>query len=695
MPGRSGLPIVDHPEDVDADRRRRGERRVRRDRPRAAGLAGRGGGDGGRPRPRDPRRRRRATCRGARLHLTHLSTAGALDARPRGQGAPACRSPATSRRITWRSPTSGSPGRGAGPGRRSAEAGRTRGATGRSSPRRSTRRCGSTRRCASPTMRRPAWRPSLDGTADAIATDHAPHTEVDKDGRVRPGRERHQRASRRRSGWSSRPSTRAAPARAGDRGADDRPGRVLGPRCVSTPPAIVEGAPADLVVFDRSRAWTVSRRRAGVEGQEHAAARSGAPWPRPDDHRRRPARLRGLRDISRSARSASRRSSGSPSGPGVAHARRSAKVRSMSRPAELADYEERAVLARDDARAARSARARPARHRRRRRHRRWLHRARGGPRAGRRGASVVLLEAEHARLGRLDAERRHRAIPASSGAPRARRSATARSSARASTASRSRRTTLVATLIGRRGHRRRLPRVRLPRARLGAVPRRDFDRRPRTRSRRSASPAHVVPRDELRDEIGTDAYHGGLVVEAGGGAPPGEVLRGSRVARRARRRRPPRGRPGPVDPAPGGRPLRRRDRARRDPRPRRPRRHERLHGRRRPRAAAPDHPDRQLHHRHRAAARGPRARALADAAGCSSTRRTSCTTGTCHADRRMLFGGRALVLPTIDRRGRRALLQRGMVEVHPQLAGTASVRVGRQGRLHVRPDAACRALGRA
>ena len=66
-----------------------------------------------------------------------------------------------------------------------------------------------------------------------------------------------------------------------------------------------------------------------------------------------------------------------------------------------------------------------------------------------------------------------------------------------------------------------------------------------------------------------------------------------------------------LDPAPGRRPLRRRDVPRRDPGPRRVRRHERLHGRRRPVAASPDHGHRLVHHRLRAAAGGPGPRAVA------------------------------------------------------------------------------------
>ena len=60
-------------------------------------------------------------------------------------------------------------------------------------------------------------------------------------------------------------------------------------------------------------------------------------------------------------------------------------------------------------------------------------------------------------------------------------------------------------------------------------------------------------------------------------------------------------------------------------------------------------------------------------------------------DRRMIFGGRVSFLPTsVDRSAR--ILHKGMLEVHPQLAGYRDrVRVGRQRRVHVRSDAARRA----
>jgi glycine/D-amino acid oxidase-like deaminating enzyme len=40
------------------------------------------------------------------------------------------------------------------------------------------------------------------------------------------------------------------------------------------------------------------------------------------------------------------------------------------------------------------------------------------------------------------------------------------------------------------------------------------------------TPSHAVPKDQLRSEIGTDSYHGGLVVEAGGLLHPGKWFAG-------------------------------------------------------------------------------------------------------------------------------------------------------------------------
>ena len=119
---------------------------------------------------------------------------------------------------------------------------------------------------------------SLDGTADAVATDHAPHTEVDK--AVEFGL-----AANGISGIETALGVLLAAVDAGRlplaraiEALTTRSGR--GPRrAVATATGsvgLVEGAPADLVVFDRSDGWTVTADGTGVAWQEHAAARDGA-----------------------------------------------------------------------------------------------------------------------------------------------------------------------------------------------------------------------------------------------------------------------------------------------------------------------------------------------------------------------------------------------------------------------------------
>jgi dihydroorotase len=98
----------------------------------------------------------------------------------------------------------------------------------------------------------------LDGTADAVATDHAPHTEVAK--AVEFGL-----AANGISGLETAlgvllaavdagqlPLTRAVAA------LTTGPAAVLGDRSRRGAVGLVEGAPADLVVFDRSETWTVT-----------------------------------------------------------------------------------------------------------------------------------------------------------------------------------------------------------------------------------------------------------------------------------------------------------------------------------------------------------------------------------------------------------------------------------------------------
>ena len=198
--------------------------------------------------------------------------------------------------------------------------------------------------------------------------------------------------------------------------------------------------------------------------------------------------------------------------------------------------------------------------------------------------------------------------------------------------------------------------------------------------------ARVVARADLRGEIGSDAFFGGLRRGAEWRAPPGQARRGPRAAGRGCGCGPPRGDAGAARAAPGGRPVGRRDVARRDPREGRDRRDQRLHGRTDAVAAAPAAADRQLHHRHRAAPRGPRRSADSPTGGCCSTRSTSSgtggsppTTGCCSA------GVRRSWPTSIDRTA--AILQRAMTEVHPQLRGTRiALRVGRPRRVHLRPD---------
>ncbi len=99
-----------------------------------------------------------------------------------------------------------------------------------------------------------------DGTADAIATDHAPHTEVDK--RVEFGL-----AANGISGIETALGVVLAAVDAGRlslpvavAALTSGPARVLGSRAPVTAGAcgLVEGAIADLVVFDRSASWTVA-----------------------------------------------------------------------------------------------------------------------------------------------------------------------------------------------------------------------------------------------------------------------------------------------------------------------------------------------------------------------------------------------------------------------------------------------------
>ena len=97
-----------------------------------------------------------------------------------------------------------------------------------------------------------------DGTADAIATDHAPHTEVDKSvefGAARPGIAGIETAL---GLLLEAVDARELPLGRIIEALTAGPAGVLGERVApAAQTAIVEGAPASLVVFDRSARWIV------------------------------------------------------------------------------------------------------------------------------------------------------------------------------------------------------------------------------------------------------------------------------------------------------------------------------------------------------------------------------------------------------------------------------------------------------
>ena len=194
----------------------------------------------------------------ARLHLTHLSTAGALDLvrRAKASGLPVTCDVtphhlaltdawvAGAQRFAWEAGPDADPWRD----------GDLMGEPFSSSLR------------VNPPLRTPADALAClaalrDGTADAIATDHAPHTEVDK--AVEFGL-----AANGISGIETALGLVLAAVEAGQldllRAIElltTGPAAILGDRtrrAATGGPGLVEGAPADLVVFDRSDAWTVT-----------------------------------------------------------------------------------------------------------------------------------------------------------------------------------------------------------------------------------------------------------------------------------------------------------------------------------------------------------------------------------------------------------------------------------------------------
>ena len=236
---------------------------------------------------------------GARLHLTHLSTAGSLDLvrRAKAAGLPVTCDVtphhlaltdewvAGSRRWAWEA--TGDPW---GDGAITA------------APYASSLRVNPPLRSAGDAA---ACREALlDGTADAVATDHAPHTAVDKD--VEFGL-----AANGISGIETALGVLLAAVDAGVvplaraiEALTTGPASVLGRRFVDRPIGLVEGAPADLVVFDRSESWTVTPEIAGVERQELAVDRARAGRAGPSDDRRGSGSVRGLAQLARTFRPA-------------------------------------------------------------------------------------------------------------------------------------------------------------------------------------------------------------------------------------------------------------------------------------------------------------------------------------------------------------------------------------------------------
>jgi dihydroorotase len=112
----------------------------------------------------------------------------------------------------------------------------------------------------------------VDGTADAIATDHAPHTEVDK--AVEFGL-----AANGISGIETALGIVLAAVDAGEltlsvalAALTSGPARVLGERAPGGAGhrGLIEGEPADLVVFDRSASWQVSPDSLASKGKNSA-----------------------------------------------------------------------------------------------------------------------------------------------------------------------------------------------------------------------------------------------------------------------------------------------------------------------------------------------------------------------------------------------------------------------------------------
>ncbi len=119
---------------------------------------------------------------------------------------------------------------------------------------------GSTRRCGPPRTPQPCSAALVDGTADAVATDHAPHSQVDKEtefGLAANGISGLETAlGVLLAAVGSRRLTLGRAIEALTTG----PARVLGGRAGRRGEArgLMAGAAADLVVIDAGAAWTVT-----------------------------------------------------------------------------------------------------------------------------------------------------------------------------------------------------------------------------------------------------------------------------------------------------------------------------------------------------------------------------------------------------------------------------------------------------
>ena len=191
------------------------------------------------------------------------------------------------------------------------------------------------------------------------------------------------------------------------------------------------------------------------------------------------------------------------------------------------DFERRSLLAGDHGGLAGPLRPRPARCGRRRRHRRRVHGHQRGARAGAARPGRDGPRGGNAGLGRVHPQRRHRPRRVQVERRRAHR-AVRRGDRPGAVPGDARLVRAREAAHRRRGHRLRLPRSRPPRARLRAFA------WPDSSTRGPASPRSVSARprarERVREEIGTDAYYGALVVEGSGLLHPGRYFAGLAAA---------------------------------------------------------------------------------------------------------------------------------------------------------------------